>query len=170
MRGLARAGFADIRQTHGAVFQHVGIGGSQGRQMAKRAHMTKQSMAELVLYLEARGYVERVPDPADRRARVVRAEGMDQLRSQLEALMERWAAGATAGTATSRRRGKGLGFAESPSSCSRARPAVLPTQSNRGGRALARFCHQRVHRRTCASCCGAYRCPRSCSMSAPAAA
>jgi DNA-binding MarR family transcriptional regulator len=34
--------------------------------------MTKQSMAQLVEHLEAHGYVERVPDPGDRRARLVR--------------------------------------------------------------------------------------------------
>ena len=33
--------------------------------------MTKQAMAELVAYLEAQGYVVRVPDPADRRAKLV---------------------------------------------------------------------------------------------------
>ena len=30
-------------------------------------------MAELVIHLEHRGYVERVPDPEDRRAKLVRA-------------------------------------------------------------------------------------------------
>jgi DNA-binding MarR family transcriptional regulator len=35
--------------------------------------MTKQSMAQLVAHLELHGYVERVPDPADGRAKLVRA-------------------------------------------------------------------------------------------------
>ena len=35
--------------------------------------MTKQAMAELVAHLEDRGYVDRVPDPDDRRAKLVRA-------------------------------------------------------------------------------------------------
>ena len=34
--------------------------------------MTKQAMAELVAHLEGHGYVERVPDPGDRRAKLVR--------------------------------------------------------------------------------------------------
>jgi DNA-binding PadR family transcriptional regulator len=38
-----------------------------------RARMTKQSMTELVAHLERHGYVERVPDPADGRAKLVRA-------------------------------------------------------------------------------------------------
>jgi DNA-binding MarR family transcriptional regulator len=41
-------------------------------ELARRAGMTRQSMAELVDYLEAHGYVERVPDPSDRRAVLVR--------------------------------------------------------------------------------------------------
>ena len=35
--------------------------------------MTKQSMAQLVAHLERHGYVERIPDPADGRAKLVRA-------------------------------------------------------------------------------------------------
>ena len=35
--------------------------------------MSKQSMAELVAHLEAHGYIERIPDPTDRRAKLVRA-------------------------------------------------------------------------------------------------
>ena len=34
--------------------------------------MTKQAMAELVRHLEVHGYVVRVPDPGDRRAKLVR--------------------------------------------------------------------------------------------------
>jgi DNA-binding MarR family transcriptional regulator len=33
--------------------------------------MTKQAMAELVQHLETHGYVVRVPDPSDRRAKLV---------------------------------------------------------------------------------------------------
>jgi DNA-binding MarR family transcriptional regulator len=40
---------------------------------ADRAGMTKQAMAQLVAHLEEHGYVERVPDPGDRRAKLVRA-------------------------------------------------------------------------------------------------
>lgn len=40
--------------------------------LADAALMTKQSMGYLVDDLEALGYVERVPDPADRRAKLVR--------------------------------------------------------------------------------------------------
>ncbi|MGE5597563.1 MAG: MarR family winged helix-turn-helix transcriptional regulator [Hyphomicrobiales bacterium] len=38
---------------------------------AGQAHVTKQSMGALIEYLEAGDYVERMPDPADGRARIV---------------------------------------------------------------------------------------------------
>jgi len=69
---LAAAGFADLRPAHFAVFQQLDAAGSRLTDLAARAHMTKQSMGALVDDLERRGYVERAPDPADGRARIVR--------------------------------------------------------------------------------------------------
>ena len=46
--------------------------GNQVSELARRAQITKQSMADLVAHLERQGYVERVPDPKDRRAKLVR--------------------------------------------------------------------------------------------------
>jgi DNA-binding MarR family transcriptional regulator len=40
--------------------------------LAEQARVTKQTASFLVEQLEAAGYVERVPDPTDRRARLVR--------------------------------------------------------------------------------------------------
>jgi DNA-binding MarR family transcriptional regulator len=69
---LAAAGFADLRPAHLVVFQQLETGGSRLTDLAARAHMTKQSMWALVDDLERFGYVERIPDPADKRARIVR--------------------------------------------------------------------------------------------------
>ncbi len=69
---LAGAGFTDLRPAHLVVFQQLDAGGSRLTDLAARAHMTKQSMWALVDDLEKMGYVERVPDPADGRARIVR--------------------------------------------------------------------------------------------------
>jgi DNA-binding MarR family transcriptional regulator len=41
--------------------------------LAERANVSKQAMAQLVAHLEQHGYVERVPDRGDRRAKLVRA-------------------------------------------------------------------------------------------------
>ena len=46
--------------------------GSRLTDLADRAHMTKQSVGEVVTDLEQRGYVERVPDPDDGRAKIIR--------------------------------------------------------------------------------------------------
>lgn len=72
---LAAAGFADLRPAHLVVFQHLETGGARLTDLAARAHMTKQSMWGLVEDLERFGYVERIPDPADKRARIVRRTG-----------------------------------------------------------------------------------------------
>ena len=62
-----------MRAPHGNVLQFLDAEGTSVSELARRAQITKQSMAELVAHLERHGYVERVPDPADRRAQLVRA-------------------------------------------------------------------------------------------------
>ena len=70
---LAERGHAEVRAPHGNVFQVLDDEGTRVSVLAQRAQVTKQSMAELVAHLEQHGYVERVPDPADGRAKLVRA-------------------------------------------------------------------------------------------------
>jgi DNA-binding MarR family transcriptional regulator len=72
-RRFAERGHPDIRAPHGDVMQFLDDGGTRVSVLAERAQMTKQSMAELVAHLEQLGYVERVRDPSDRRAKLVRA-------------------------------------------------------------------------------------------------
>jgi DNA-binding MarR family transcriptional regulator len=69
--GMVAAGFGDVRPAHYAVFRFLKPGGSRVAELAEEARMTKQSMGELVEYLEQRGYVERLPDPRDGRAKIV---------------------------------------------------------------------------------------------------
>ena len=64
--------FSDIRPTHGCVFRYIDERGLRLTEIAERGNMTKQSAGEVVDYLVARGYVERLPDPGDRRAKLVR--------------------------------------------------------------------------------------------------
>ena len=70
---LAERGHPEVRAAHSAVFQYLDDTGTTVSALAERAQMTKQAMAELVHHLEAHGYVSRVPDPADRRAKLVLA-------------------------------------------------------------------------------------------------
>jgi DNA-binding MarR family transcriptional regulator len=72
-RQLAERGHPEVRAPHGNVFGFLDDAGTRVGVLAERAQITKQSMAELVAHLERHGYVERVPDPADRRAKLVRA-------------------------------------------------------------------------------------------------
>lgn len=94
MDALGNAGASDITRAHGVVFEMLDPEGSRVVDMARRARMTKQGMGQLVAAVEALGYVERVPDPADGRAQLVRmtergehvaARGRDSL-ARLEAV------------------------------------------------------------------------------------
>lgn len=68
---LAEEGYEDLRPAYSPVFQHLERGGTRIGVLAERARMTNQSMGYLVDALEKRGYVERRPDPEDRRAALV---------------------------------------------------------------------------------------------------
>jgi DNA-binding MarR family transcriptional regulator len=72
-RRIAQRGHPEVRAPHGNVFGFLDAEGTQVSELARRAQVTKQSMADLVAHLERHGYVERVPDPGDRRAKLVRA-------------------------------------------------------------------------------------------------
>ncbi|MGY1802376.1 MarR family winged helix-turn-helix transcriptional regulator [Blastococcus sp. SYSU D00922] len=69
---LADAGFDDVSPAQARVFQRIAPAGSRLTDLAAQAGITKQSAGFLVDQLERAGYVERVPDPADGRARLVR--------------------------------------------------------------------------------------------------
>ena len=71
-RRVADTPYSDIRITHGCVFGNIDPDGSRLTDLAERAHMTKQSVGEVATELERRGYLERVPDPDDGRAKIIR--------------------------------------------------------------------------------------------------
>lgn len=70
-REIGKSEFGDIRPTHGCVFRYVEGEGLRLTDIAERANMTKQSIGEIVDDLAARGYVKRIPDPDDRRAKLI---------------------------------------------------------------------------------------------------
>lgn len=62
--------FDDLRPSHGNAMEQLEIeDGLRLTDLAARAGITVQSMGELVDDLEVKGYVERRPDPDDRRAK-----------------------------------------------------------------------------------------------------
>ena len=70
---LEERGYPDARAAHAAVFMNIDRrSGTRLTDLAHRARMSKQGMMLIVDDLEARGYVRRVPDAEDARAKVVR--------------------------------------------------------------------------------------------------
>jgi DNA-binding MarR family transcriptional regulator len=71
---MAAAGYTDVRLSHTPVLQPLSLQreGMRASELAALAGMTKPSMGYLIEYLEQRGYVERVADPSDKRAQLVR--------------------------------------------------------------------------------------------------
>ncbi|MFI6519896.1 MarR family winged helix-turn-helix transcriptional regulator [Spirillospora sp. NPDC050679] len=78
---LAREGHADLRPQHGAVMAYLDVEGSRATDLARRSGQHKQVVGKLLDELEALGYVERRPDPADRRAKLIvpTQRGLDQM-------------------------------------------------------------------------------------------
>ena len=68
----AEPGFGDVRLAHTQVLPHLDLGGTRPTVLARRMGMSKQAAGELISDLEAMGLLDRVPDPADRRATLVR--------------------------------------------------------------------------------------------------
>lgn len=69
---LAKQGYEDFTLAQGRVAARIGPDGTRLTELAEQAQITKQSAGFLVDQLEQGGYVERVPDPTDARARLVR--------------------------------------------------------------------------------------------------
>ncbi|KAA1185780.1 winged helix-turn-helix transcriptional regulator [Rhizobium tropici] len=68
---LHERGHPAIRPKHGAIFANIDEEGTRASLLAERAGMGKAAMGELIDDLERLGYVERAPDPTDRRAKLV---------------------------------------------------------------------------------------------------
>jgi DNA-binding MarR family transcriptional regulator len=68
---LTALGFAELRPAHGCVFGNIDDEGSRLTELAARSGFTKQSVGEAVADLQKLGFVERVSDPADGRAKII---------------------------------------------------------------------------------------------------
>ena len=65
-------GYRDIREAHLQVFGAIDWTGTRLTDLAARANMTLPAMSELADELQRCGYLERRPDPSDRRAKLIR--------------------------------------------------------------------------------------------------
>jgi len=85
--GVQAAGHP-IRMAHSMVFVHIDLDGIRLTQLAERASMTPQAMGELVDDLVQMGYVARIPDPSDGRAKliVLTDEGYDNLQAAFDTI------------------------------------------------------------------------------------
>lgn len=89
---LRARGHTGLQPSHQVVFASLGTGGARLTDLAARAAMTKQAMGQLVDDLERLGYVERIPDPVDGRAKIVRltAAGLVFLDDAAEVVSAIW--------------------------------------------------------------------------------
>lgn len=67
-----RLAMPELRPTHLSIVPHLDLEGTRQTELARRMDVTKQAVGPIVDDLERLGIVERVPDPTDGRARVVR--------------------------------------------------------------------------------------------------
>jgi DNA-binding MarR family transcriptional regulator len=68
---LAAQGYGDLSPRHGAVLAYLDEDGIRATELAGLSGRHKQVVGRLVDELEELGYVERRPDPMDRRAKLI---------------------------------------------------------------------------------------------------
>ena len=66
------AGYGDVKAIHDCVFRYLDPDGTRLQELASRSQMAPQSIGWHVDELERLGYVERVRDASDRRAKLIR--------------------------------------------------------------------------------------------------
>ena len=94
-QALQDAGFDDWTLAQCRVFQRVAQDGSRLTDLADQAQITKQSASVMVDQLERLGYVRRVPDPTDGRARLIVIEqrgrqAVEVAMATLEEILSEW--------------------------------------------------------------------------------
>ena len=79
---LAEAGYGDLHPRHSAVLAYLDEDGVRATELARLSGRHKQKVGRMVDELEELGYVERRPDPADRRAKLIfpTEHGLEQVR------------------------------------------------------------------------------------------
>src|SRR2546426_3279074 len=73
LEAVQEAGYPYMRMPHIALMAHMTADGLRITEFADLMQVTKSAASQLVTFLEAHDLVERVPDPSDGRASLVRA-------------------------------------------------------------------------------------------------
>lgn len=94
---LALGGYPQVRIPHIALLAHMTTNGRRLTEFAELMQVTKSAVSQLVTQLEGWGLVERVPDPTDGRAALIRAtpaadEGFRIARKRLAEIEREWEA------------------------------------------------------------------------------
>lgn len=71
LRNAHARGFTELAPAHNSVFATLPPEGARASDMAARAGITRQSMGEVVRDMVRLGLLEMVPDPDDKRAKLV---------------------------------------------------------------------------------------------------
>lgn len=69
---LRQYGYLNLSLAHTTLLPFLSLDGSRITTLTEKTGLTKQSVSQLVIELEQHGYLERIPDPKDRRAILVR--------------------------------------------------------------------------------------------------
>jgi len=79
-----------FRHAHTMLFPHIDLEGTRLTELARRVDISKQAVGQLVNELESHGLLERIPDPSDGRARLIRfsEKGRSSLLEGLKVLGE----------------------------------------------------------------------------------
>jgi DNA-binding MarR family transcriptional regulator len=88
--------YPGLRSRHYRLMSLLPADGERVSRLTEDAGLTKQALAQALAPLQAGGYVEVVPDPTDRRARLVRLsplgrEAVGAVRERLAAVEREWA-------------------------------------------------------------------------------
>ncbi|MEE6136012.1 MarR family transcriptional regulator [Mycobacterium sp. 050128] len=92
---FAAAGLDGIRPAQAVALVPLALGGLHASALADRLKVSRQAVAQAVVALERHGYVTRVPDPADARARIIELtprgrQALQVMRSNAIELEKRW--------------------------------------------------------------------------------
>lgn len=92
---FAAAGLDGIRPAQSVALVPLAAGGLHASGLADRLRVSRQAVAQAIAALERHGYVTRVPDPGDARARIIELtargrQALQVMRSNAVALEKRW--------------------------------------------------------------------------------